>query len=263
MCEEVGRPRQMSVELRCCTVDEIGHWLESKKQRARGQSKQRAAGHRHEEEMEERKHGGRHPDNDDIPLAVLVSVQESEEEVCQYRSRVCTPLLCPEPAKAKQSATSTTSSSTPLNKPKMQVHNAQHTQDGGEPRNPINDIMDSLFGGQMNNVDGDGEVRVIMADGETAEAFQELIQQSDNIDIMDTPQFKKVKELLNKQPNQEKIQELLKQLNTDSETEDNMNGKSTVQSKMIEVKEGDSIREILEKTLASKRRPCLFKNLGW
>ncbi len=248
----------MSVELRCCTEDEIDHWLESKKQRSRGHSKQRGAGHRHEEEMEQKKHGGRHPDSRDTPLAVLVSVQEDKEEICNYRSRVCTPLLCPKSLTQKQN---TNADHSKTGKSKARGHKANAADSATtKKQDGITALMNSVFGGGM-DVGDNGEVRVIMADRETAEAFEQLIQQSENgVDIVNTPQFEKVKKLLNSSPNQNIMDKMVKKLNIGSDVEvDSM--KSAIRSSMVEVEEGESIRSILMKTLLS--RSCLVKNLGW
>mmetsp|Transcript_946 Transcript_946/g.2260 ORF Transcript_946/g.2260 Transcript_946/m.2260 type:complete len:1135 (-) Transcript_946:63-3467(-) len=257
-CEEVGRQRHMSVELRCCTEDEIDHWLESKKQRAKGYSTQRGAGHRHEEELEQKKQTDRHPGSHDTPLAVLVSVQEDKEEICTYRSRVCTPLLCPKPRNPKQTMNTDyskkVSSKAHRHKAKAAESTTTKKQDG------ITTLMNSIFGGGM-DVDDNGEIRVIMADRETAEAFEQLIQQSENgVDIVNTPQFEKVKKLLNVSPNQNIMKNMVKKFSIGSDAgEDSI--KSSIRTRMVEVKEGESIRSILMRTLLS--RSCLVKNIGW
>jgi hypothetical protein len=69
MCHEVGINRSMSVELRCCTEDEISHWVKAKRRPTDAKM-------------------------DGVPQAVLVSVQE--DETCIYRAKVCTPVLCPD-----------------------------------------------------------------------------------------------------------------------------------------------------------------------
>lgn len=246
----------MSVELRCCTEDEIDHWLESKKQRAKGYSTQRGAGHRHEEELEQKKQTGRHPGSHDTPLAVLVSVQEDKEEICTYRSRVCTPLLCPKSRTLKETMNADHSkkvnSKAHRHKAKAAESTTTKKQDG------ITTLMNSIFGGGM-DVGDNGEVRVIMADRETAEAFEQLIQQSENgVDIVNTPQFEKVKKLLNFSPNQNIMNNVMKKFIIGSDGDDD-NMKSSIRTR--EVKEGESIRSILTRTLLS--RSCLVKNLGW
>ena len=69
MCHEIGIQRQVSVEYRCCTEEEILHWIRAKENN----------------QIQKR---------DDVPPAVLVAVQEFE--TCDYRAKVCTTVLCPE-----------------------------------------------------------------------------------------------------------------------------------------------------------------------
>lgn len=75
MCDEIGYPRQMSVEMRCCTDDEMLRFMKSKTQVSSAKTSLTKK---------------------DMPKAALVGVEESKRDICHYTSQVCTPVLCPD-----------------------------------------------------------------------------------------------------------------------------------------------------------------------
>jgi hypothetical protein len=201
MCEEVGINRQMSVELRCCTEDEISHWL-SAKRKATDSTKE-----------------------DEVPQAVLVAVQE--EQTCQYRAKVCTPVLCPE-------AVTQAGTATPIGKTVPQHVSNNGNQLGGDT--DASTVFHSV------NENGEvTEVKIFMGTDDTLGNMNELIQMAkDGVDISKSDAFGKV-------------MDALKVGRESKKNSDVTLGKAGVQ--------GKSIREVLQSTLGL--RPCLAKNLGW
>lgn len=235
-CEEVGYNRHMDVELRCCTEEEIDHWLESKKQRSRG-------GNNNNRKKDQHKMNG----DGKTPLAVLVGVQE--DQTCIYRSRVCTPLLCPKPVAP---TTSRDGSS------------RQEQIIGENKDDPLGALLTAIFGDEM--IDHAGQVQVFFPDDDIGHAFDELIRQAeDGVDFVDDPSFLKVREALRQAHagGSKKLLNLKDFIGGDVDEEDGGAGGAGLKpsSSVMEVKYGESIREILDKTLG--KRPCLLKNLGW
>ena len=214
-CEEVGRPRRMEVELRCCTKNEITYWLDSRKtEKEKAQSKK-----------------------EEMPSAVLVSVKE--EDTCDYRSRVCTPLLCELNAAAK---------------PDITKPNIKKTNDS------LGNLLSAIFGDEIVQ---QGEIQVYFPDDNVGNEFDELIHHAENGgDFTLHPAFQRVKEALEK-GNGINSKKLIKDLLTGDDisvTGGIGNAGSVVIPGSIEVT-SESIREILDKVLL--KRPCLMKNLGW
>lgn len=192
-CEEAKANRKMDVDLRCCTPDEIDHWLKTKKQSP-------ATPH----------------------TAVLVSVRE--ESTCVYQSKVCTPMLCPATAK------STTTEASISQK---------------QAADPIGALLDALLPGGVEH----GQMQVIFSE-EIGPEIVELLRRAENGEtFMNHPSFERVKKLL-KNGNKSKVFDLKELLKGES-----------FKVPSLEVKEGMSIREILQATLGA--RPCLQKNAGW
>lgn len=199
MCEEVGINRQMSVELRCCTEDEISHWLRAKR-KATDSTKE-----------------------DEVPQAVLVAVQE--EQTCQYRAKVCTPVLCPEAVTQAETAT-------PIGKTLPQHGSSVGNQSGGNTEAVFHSVNEN---GEVT------EVKIFMGTEDTLGNMNELIQMAkDGVDISKSDAFGKV-------------MDALKVGRESKKNSDVTLGKAGVQ--------GKSIREVLQSTLGL--RPCLAKNLGW
>ena len=225
-CEEVGYARRMTLELRCCTEDEIDQWLDSKKQRNQQQQQ-------------------RNQQKDVTPPAVLVSVKE--EETCVYRSRVCTPLLCPA---VPSSAAKTDTAALKVGKT-------------GEQDDPIGGLLNAIFGDEMVE---NGEVQVYFPDDIVGGEFDDLIAIAENGgDFANNPAFQRVKEALRK-GHVSNTKKLIKDLLSDdlvSALGGNIGAasSSTRPAGVMEVKEQESIREILDKVM--RKRPCLVKNLGW
>ena len=216
-CPETGSTRSMHVEMRCCTEDEIDAWLESKKQRKKGSQNQ----------IEKK---------DKTPLAVLVGVEE--DETCAYRSRVCTPLLCPKPL----------SPTKPTASKKLTPQEIK--------RDPIGSLLTAVFGADI--AADQGEVQVYFPDQQTGAAFEALLSKATaGVDFRNDPSFARVKEALQKARG--KKFNMKDVLGSDDDGADIVSG-GKANSVMI-VKEGESIRSILDKTLGN--RPCLMKNLGW
>ena len=212
MCDEVGIQRQVSVEYRCCTEDEISHWLKSKR-KATDTKK------------------------DEVPLAVLVSVQE--DETCVYRAKVCTPVLCPESLLTQEEGgTSSSTLSTP-GKPSTPQHDTNDDNQIGTALGQ-QEAMEAVIR-SLNEDGGVTEVKIFMGSEDTVGSLNELVNAAQNgEDFTKSEAFKKVMEAM----------DLGKQKSGDSEL--------VVPPESID---GKSIREVLQSTLGS--RPCLVKNLGW
>ncbi|KAL3793747.1 hypothetical protein HJC23_013309 [Cyclotella cryptica] len=202
MCEEVGYPRQMLVELRCCTEDEMLEWLKAKA--APTNNKLTKA---------------------DIPKALLVGVQESKKNICHYTSQVCTPALCPD---QEPTVADATKRKTPSSRKKKTGSGLQ-----GEAGDAIATALTTLLG-DLDNAD----IEVYVGDEETTHVLEELMNGVANGVAFADP-FKENGFLSN----------FLKMKSP----------KKTPSA--IEVKEGESVRELLDRTLGM--RPCLRKNLGW
>lgn len=234
-CHEADDNRKIDVELRCCTEEEIDHWLESKK------SRQKKGTNNKDQEKKE-----------PTPLAVLVAVHE--DETCVYRSRVCTPLLCPKPvAIASASASSedaAASSSEPMSTEKK---TEQSLKD-----DPLGSLLTAIFG---DGIAEQGEIQVYFPDDDTGAAFEELIAMAeDGVDFRNDPVFAKVKDSLRKAKGEKfNVKDIIGEDDDDEEESPPLSNKPVLS--VMEVKEGESVREILDKTLG--KRPCLMKNLGW
>jgi len=208
MCEEVGILRQVSVEYRCCTEDEISHWLKAKRKPTDAYSSQ-------------------------VPLAVLVSVQE--DETCVYRAKVCTPVLCPESLTTQEEV-----ASAPLTPGKPTPQQQDNTNDDNQVGAALGlqDAIEDVFR-SLNEEGGFAEVKIVMGNEDTVDSLNELIRAAQNgEDFSKSEAFKKVMEAM----------DLGKQ----------KSGKVVQPESIID---GKSIREVLQNTLGV--RPCLVKNLGW
>jgi len=225
-CDEAARPRMMNVELRCCTEGEIHQWLESRKP-----PNTRKAGD--DGVMEE------------TPQAVLVSVRE--EATCTYTSRVCTPTLCPRPV-LDPSTIGTSASHEPPAKTKTTPT---------PMKDPLRSIFKAIFGDEI--ADQRGELHLYFPDDAIGKEFDELLRQAEEgLDFTNDPAFQRVKRALRANSKKLNIKDLLKDEDGGSAIID---GGGSMFPNILEVKAGESIREILDKTLA--KRGCLMKNLGW
>ena len=207
MCDEVGILREVDVEYRCCTGEEITHWLNAKRKPTDAKT-------------------------DEVPRAVLVSVQE--DETCVYRAKVCTPLLCPEALLQAEVAPSPNTPVKPAPKHDTNDVNQVGTALGHE------EALEAVY--RSLNEEGEiAEVKILMGSEETIDSMNELLRAAKNgEDFSKSNAFKQVVDAMG----------LGKQKNKKS--------KLTVPVENID---GKSIREVLESTLGA--RPCLAKNLGW
>merc|ERR1712194_507338 len=170
----------------------------------------------------------------DEPLALLVGVDE--DSTCSYRARVCAPLLCPKPTKVPTpndpassngdatSATGTSASTTDL--------------DAASKKDPVTALFDALFGeGFMEG--NEGPVQIIWeGGGVNGQDFQEFVTHVQNGgEFENHPLFEQLKVAVKKS---------------------HIEGWSdSAKAKVMEVKDGMSLREILANTLG--QRPCLLK----
>jgi len=229
-----GYNRQSHNEIYCCTEDFIDRWLGASNRRKQ---------------------------NGETPQALLLSIQEVGQ--CIYRSKVCTPLLCPKPA-TDTSATDikTTVAASTTASPKKTVSSAAQPGKG----DAIGALLNAIFGKNMPEL---GEIRVYFPDDLTGQEFDELLRQATaGLDFTTDPSFQCVKMALRnlqdggggcgggggrdakEYPKSINIKDWL--LDSDDDKLDaNSNGK----------KVGRSIREILNKSLGT--RMCLEKVIGW
>ena len=225
----------MYVELRCCTVEEIDHWMGSKKQASSSDGKKTT------------------------PLAVLLGVHE--DSTCIYRARVCTPLLCPKPVEALTTTDSSSSSSSDGGtKSTTETSTTTTNEQNAETKvDPVGALLNAIFGNEF--VEQFGQVQVYFPDDVIGMEFDELIREAENGgDFVNHPSFKRVKKALRKSRGDGSSKQLnVKDLLEDADGAGG--GVSGSTSGAMEVKDGMSIREILGKTLG--KRPCLLKNHGW
>ena len=233
-CDEAARPRMMNVELRCCTKGEIHQWLESRKP-----PNTRMAGD-----------GGV---MEETPQAVLVSVRE--EATCTYTSRVCTPALCPRPVLDPSTIGTSASHEAPA-KTKTTPTPTDNTAER-RMKDPLRSIFKAIFGDEI--ADQRGELHLYFPDDATGNEFDELLRQAEEgLDFTNDPAFQRVKRALRANSKKLNIKDLLKDKDNGSAIID---GGGSMFPNVLEVKAGESIREILDKTLA--KRGCLMKNIGW
>jgi len=220
-CNETGYNRQSHNEMYCCTEDFIDRWL--------GASNRR------------KQHG-------ETPQALLLSVQEVGQ--CIYRSKVCTPLLCPKPATdTSASDIETTATASTMASPKKTVSSAAQPGKG----DAVGALIDAIFGKDMPEL---GEIRVHFPDDLTGQEFDELLRQATaGLDFTTDPSFQRVKMALQNLQDgggggghaKEYSKTInIKDLLLDSDDDDidaNSGGK----------KVGRSIREILNKSLGTHR----------
>lgn len=241
MCMEAGTRRRMVVELHCCYEDEVEQWLD-----LRGPVDKRR------EAASPLGGGGGGKSKKDLPQAVLVSVEENE--TCVYRSRVCTPMLCPREdgrpgyAGAASASKADAASGSLLS--------------GRQPSdNSVDSLLHAIFGDDM--LARAGEVQVYFPDDFTGQEFDELVRLAEGGgNFADHPSFQRVREALRngKRTNKKKvnIRDIMDEVTKGSGAEA---GGGKTPAGVMEVKPGESIRQILDKTLGA--RPCLVKNLGW
>ena len=216
-CKEAGLKRQMTVELRCCLEEDINSWLQ----------------------MRNRKNGQKHKAGMTGDLnAVLVDVKE--DQTCVYRSRVCTPLLCPAPPK-------TAESKSPVAAEKA----------GGAARDHAGGMLKALRDQFSYDLDHAGGMLKALsdqfsydftADDDIRQEFEEMVNAMGNGgDPSGQSLLHKIKERLNSHR---------KKSGGVGATSEKLLGETVAQSG---VEKGDSIRMILEKTLGKR---CISKNLG-
>lgn len=216
-CPEANHNRRMTVELICCTDEEIDNWLEKRKQGISSDKKDKTK-----------------------PLAVLVGMQE--DQTCVYRSKICTPLLCPKslskPALSKNGNKESAAAMAELIREQSKT-------------DPIGALLSALFGDELAQHNNFGEVQVFFPNEAVGRDFDELAQAAENgEDILNHPSFERVKKGLRNGKKMD-MKELF--MGTGDAGSDPLS--------VVNVKDGMSIREILEKTLG--KRGCLMKNLGW
>lgn len=193
MCEEVGYPREVSAELRCCTEDEMLEWLKAKTAQAK-----------------------RKWTKADVPKALLVGVQESKQDICHYTAQVCTPALCP---KQEPTVAYSMKSKTPSSKTKRTSSGLE-----GNAGDAITTALTALLG-DMDFKD----IEVFVGDEEATGVLEEFMEDvADGVTMTDPfkangflSNFLKVKM---------------------------QNSKSSV----IEVNEGASVRELLDRALGKR-----------
>merc|ERR1712194_112590 len=167
-CEEVRANREVVLELRCCTEQEIDQWTKAKKPES----------------------------SSSTSLGVLVSVEE--DSTCSYWAKVCTPLLCPEPGTTLKAtgassslsdggATSTTTTST---------------------KDPVSALLDALLGDGVMDLSGGLFQVVIPDEivGEEFDELLRVAQNGG--DFMNHPSFERVKKALNKSQPKESIRKM-------------------------------------------------------
>lgn len=190
MCDEVGRPREIAVDMRCCTEDEMLKWVKSI---TRDASKRKSLTKK------------------DLPKAAIVGLAESKTEICTYQAHVCTPALCPD-----QSEILTTA------KPKEKKIDLSQTN--------LVDALDT-------------------ASGAIASTLTNLI--GENLDVEDVEVYfgneenaALLEEVLNNGANPAKLQGLVNQFFKKVEPSKKLS--------TLEMKEGESVRELLDRTLGKK-----------
>ena len=190
MCDEVGRPREIAVDMRCCTEDEMLNWV---KAITRDSSKRKSLTKK------------------DLPKAAIVGLAESKTEICTYQAHVCTPALCPDPSKTLTAA---------------------------EPKEA------KIDGSQTNLVNA-----LDTASNAIASTLTNLI--GENLDVEDVQVYfgneentALLEEVLNNGANPDKLQVLLNQFFKKVEPAKKLS--------TLEMKEGESVRELLDRTLGKK-----------
>ena len=190
MCDEVGRPREIAVDMRCCTEDEMLNWV---KAITRDASKRKSLTKK------------------DLPKAAIVGLAESKTEICTYQAHVCTPALCPDPSKTLTAA-----------EPK-------EVKIAGSQTNLVNalDTASNAIASTLTNLVGENldveDVQVYFGNEENAALLEEVLNNGaspDKLQVLLNQFFKKV--------------EPAKKLST------------------LEMKEGESVRELLDRTLGKK-----------
>jgi len=188
----------------------------------------------------------------DEPLALLVGVDE--DSTCSYRARVCAPLLCPKPTKvptpndpasSNGDATSTTTKTASSNGDATSATGTSASTtdlDAASKKDPVTALFDALFGeGFMEG--NEGPVQIIWeGGGVNGQDFQEFVTHVQNGgEFENHPLFEQLKVAVKKS---------------------HIEGWSdSAKAKVMEVKDGMSLREILANTLG--QRPCLLKKAGW
>jgi hypothetical protein len=120
-------------------------------------------------------------------------------------------------------------------------------------KDPLRSIFKAIFGDEI--ADHRGELHLYFPDDSTGNEFDELLRQAEEgLDFTTDPAFQRVKRALRANSKKHNIKDLLK---------DKDGGSTFIDGggSILEVKAGESIREILDKTLA--KRGCLMKNVGW
>jgi hypothetical protein len=234
-CDEAGHPRMMNVELRCCTEGEIHQWFESIK-------------------PPHARNAGNDGVMEETPQAVLVSIKE--EATCIYTSRVCTPALCPRPV-LDPSTTGTSASHEVPAKTKTTPTSTDNTVER-RMKDPIRRVFSAIFGDEV--ADQPGLLHLYFPDDATGKEFDEILRQAEEgLDFTNDPAFQRVKRALTRANSKQlNIKDLLMDKDDGSAIID---GGGSMLPNVLEVKAGESIREILDKTLA--KRGCLMKTLGW
>jgi hypothetical protein len=193
VCDDVGYPRQTSVEIRCCTEDEMLRWMKSK---ATSMSKNALT-------------------TKDIPKAALITVEESKTEICHYTSHVCTPALCSEQDQVTV-------------KPKANVHAGAF-----QNKEVLNEVMNAFE----------------TAGGAIATKLAEIL--GENLDTSDVEVYMGdenhvglIEELMNDSTPPTQLKGILNAL---------FNKKSGPKKPpALQMKEGESVRELLSRTLGQK-----------
>jgi len=174
-CKEANIRRSVAVEFRCCTEREIESWMPLNKDtplpEVYGNGAERA------------------------PLGVLVGVHE--DETCRYRSRVCTPLLCPTHAVDTPIADASSSNNDGARSSTKTTSKMTKEQKARAEKDHFGVLLDAIFGGKK-VVDID-QAQVLIPDPVTGQEFKELMRIAENGgDFLKHPSFGRVKRVMRK-----------------------------------------------------------------
>jgi hypothetical protein len=196
MCDEIGYPRQMTVEMRCCRETELLQFMKSK---IHDSSKKAAFS------------------KESLPKAALVGVAESKTAICHYTSHVCVPALCPD----KRKVAALIQPEVTVNAGEFDNQAIQHAVMNAfdTASESIATKLAEMFG---ENLDVD-DVQVYFGEEANVGALEELL-------INENMEPSQVKGLLNTF----------------------FSKKQVVKPPALQIKEGESVRELLDRALGKK-----------
>lgn len=130
-----------------------------------------------------------------VPLGVLVELHE--DETCRYRSRICTPLLCPTHAVDTPVTDASSSNNDGARSSTKTTSKMTEEQKARAEKDPFGVLLDAIFGGNM--VVDIGQAQVLIPDPVTGQEFEELIRIAENGgDFLKHPSFGRVKRAMRK-----------------------------------------------------------------